>query len=676
VSDQAAAIIDPAVITYSRGSSPRDNMPRNCAALDFREFAAAVLADRQPGKGPGYFAGAFDPPVRSATNAAPRRWLSLDLDGGLRGDEFAILCGVLRRWSGFIYETASSKPDEPRARIVLELDHPAPRADLIRAVVAVRARIDAELVAQGVDSAKWDTTCDRPEQPLFLPPAGAWSANYEGEPICLAELLADPVTAPVAKPLQLVAGGGGGNLSMLPTAATGPAVIQVDRHQDVLALAGKAARLVHFGGVAPESAWAMLRAEASRGRWTRTVDDGELQRAFDGELAACRNGLRDRTRDAQQAPALAGAADQADEDDAGLREVSLQDALAVPDGEEPCFWEGLIPIGETTLLAAHGGTGKSMFALQLAVAAVRGAPVGHRAVERGRVLFVSLEDPMQRVVRRLRKICQHVGASFDSVFQAMTIVDGTRGDGTLAREEVVRGRARVVATPAMRKLESTIDGHRLVIVDNASDAFDGNENERRLVRAFIRMLNAAARAHDAGVLLIAHVDKNTAKFGGRGQAFSGSTAWNNSARSRLAMTEEGGVITLAQEKFNLGKKAQPLKLQFTDAGVLVPAGTEPSGAELAQNIMESSDDAHVLSAIEQALGGGWTLSAAQKGPKLAHHVLSDMPILPKHLRENSKRISAAIVRLSLAGKIVREEYATAGKRTGERWVLVPVGVTR
>jgi len=668
-------MLDPAAITYSRGSSPHDNMPRNCAAQDFRDFAAAVLADRQPGKGPGYFACAFDPPVRSATNAAPRRWLGLDLDGGLRNDEFAVLCGVLQRWSGFIYETASSKPGAPRARIVLELDQPAPRADLIRAATAMRARIDADMVAQGCASPKWDTSCDRPEQPLFLPPASAWSANCEGEAICLAEVLADTVPTSAAKPLQLVTVGGG-NLSMLPPAATGPAVIQVDRHQDVLALTGPLARLAHFCGADYESAMAFLRAERARGRWTRPIDDGELRRAFDGELAACRNGLRDRTREAQHAPAPASATDQAADDDDGFYEVPFDELRAVTDDEEPCFWEGMIPIGETTLLSAHGGTGKSMFALQLAVAAVLDAPVGGRAVEQGRVLFVSIEDPMERIAKRLRKICRCVGVDFDSMRGRITIIDGTRGDGALAQEEIVRGRARIVETSKMQKLKAKAKSHRLVIIDNASDAFDGNENERRQVRAFIRMLSSAARANDAAVLLLAHVDKNAAKFGGRGQAFSGSTAWHNSVRSRLAMTEEGGVITIAQEKFNLGKNAQPLKLQFNDAGVLVPAGAEPSGAELAQNIMEASDDAHVLAAIAQALGGGWSLSAAQKGPKLAHHVLAEMPTLPTHLRENSKRISASIVRLSLAGKIVREEFATAGKRTGERWVLVPAAVTR
>ncbi|MCE3002430.1 MAG: helicase RepA family protein [Xanthomonadaceae bacterium] len=401
MSDQAATMLGPAAITYSRGSSPHDNMPRNCAAQDFRDFAAAVLADRQPGKGPGYFACAFDPPVRSATNAAPRRWLGLDLDGGLRNDEFAVLCGVLQRWSGFIYETASSKPDAPRARIVLELDQPAPRADLIRAATAMRARIDAEMIAQRVASPKWDTSCDRPEQPLFLPPVAAWSTHCEGDSICLAEVLADTASATAAKPLQLVAVGGG-NLSMLPPAATGPAVIQVDRHQDVLALTGSLARLVHFGGADYESAMAFLRSERARGRWTRTVDDGELRRAFDGEIAACRNGLRDRTREAQHAPPTAVTTTPD-----GLPRYRGQtgaEILAEPLPE----WrvDTLFPMKGVASIYGVSTAGKSFLAWDLGCAIAEGRSWFGYDTKRAPVSYLMLEGEAGKRVRTAPPPCQ------------------------------------------------------------------------------------------------------------------------------------------------------------------------------------------------------------------------------------------------------------------------------
>ena len=73
-------------------------------------------------------------------------------------------------------------------------------------------------------------------------------------------------------------------------------------------------------------------------------------------------------------------------------------------------------------------------------------------------------------------------------------------------------------------------------------------------------LAAIARHHDAALVLLAHIDKNAAKDGARGNSYSGSTAWHNSARSRLALMEQDGHIQLLHEKANLSKKAPPLEM--------------------------------------------------------------------------------------------------------------------
>lgn len=50
-----------------------------------------------------------------------------------------------------------------------------------------------------------------------------------------------------------------------------------------------------------------------------------------------------------------------------------------------------------------------------------------------------------------------------------------------------------------------------MVVDNASDAYGGDEIQRRQVRAFMRSLVRVARLPDCAVVLLAHVDKNTSK---------------------------------------------------------------------------------------------------------------------------------------------------------------------
>ncbi len=54
--------------------------------------------------------------------------------------------------------------------------------------------------------------------------------------------------------------------------------------------------------------------------------------------------------------------------------VSIADVFSNPPDPQQYIWGGRIPVGELTLLAAHGGTGKSTFALQLAAHVANNTP--------------------------------------------------------------------------------------------------------------------------------------------------------------------------------------------------------------------------------------------------------------------------------------------------------------
>ena len=92
-------------------------------------------------------------------------------------------------------------------------------------------------------------------------------------------------------------------------------------------------------------------------------------------------------------------------------------------------------------------------------------------------------------------------------------------------------------TATLGELRAAVGGAGLLIIDNASDAYDGPENDRRQVRTFIRELAGLGRGNNAGVMLLAHIDKQAARFGSQGNSYSGSSAWHNSARSRLALVD-------------------------------------------------------------------------------------------------------------------------------------------
>ncbi|MBU2721364.1 AAA family ATPase, partial [Acidithiobacillus ferridurans] len=71
--------------------------------------------------------------------------------------------------------------------------------------------------------------------------------------------------------------------------------------------------------------------------------------------------------------------------------VSIDDIYSAPSPEPDFIWAGRVPRGHVTLLGAHGGVGKSMLALQLAVAVCLGADFLGASTEPGRVLFFSGE---------------------------------------------------------------------------------------------------------------------------------------------------------------------------------------------------------------------------------------------------------------------------------------------
>ncbi len=191
-----------------------------------------------------------------------------------------------------------------------------------------------------------------------------------------------------------------------------------------------------------------------------------------------------------------------------LMPVDVAGVLTRP-SPPPCFvWDGYAPRGVVTLLGAHGGTGKSTIALMLAAAVATGRELFGIATDAAPVVFASFEDGAHIVRHRLAHICQCWGIN-PAELDGLHIVDGTANPELFACE----GRGPGDVTPAYGELLALVKqtGAGLVIVDNASDAYGGDEIQRRQVRAFMRSLAVIAREGDAAVLLLAHVDKGTSR---------------------------------------------------------------------------------------------------------------------------------------------------------------------
>jgi putative DNA primase/helicase len=95
----------------------------------------------------------------------------------------------------------------------------------------------------------------------------------------------------------------------------------------------------------------------------------------------------------------------------------------------------------------------------------------------------------------------------------------------------------------------------------------------------MRALGQVARLTDCAVCLLAHVDKNTSrnKKADGGEGYSGSTAWHNSARSRLFMTRgDDGLLTLEHQKSNLGKRRETVTLEWPKVACPCWPGMRPT----------------------------------------------------------------------------------------------------
>lgn len=351
--------------------------------------------------------------------------------------------------------------------------------------------------------------------------------------------------------------------------------------------------------------------------------------------------------------------------DVRLKPVDLTDLAEARASPVDYAVQGLIPKRHVTLIGGHGGMGKSMLGLTLAAHVVCGRDWADLPCAKAHALFVSLEDEGALVRLRLRNVANAYGFPMEWLEAGLHVLDGTAADAALA-VEVGDGGTRVLSsTPTLAELRESVEAaeYGLVVIDNASDAYAGNENDRRQVRQFIRWLAQLARESDAALVLLAHIDKVAARKGSLGNSYSGSTAWHNSARSRLALVDEGGQPILRHEKSNHGKPVAPIRLQFNDRGVLMPI--TGAAARAAMN-----DDVHaVMAALRDALSRGMQVTTATSGPATAYHVLE--PLLPESLRgaTGKRKVHAALLAEEKEGRISREEYVTDSRNRRTRWAF-------
>ena len=351
---------------------------------------------------------------------------------------------------------------------------------------------------------------------------------------------------------------------------------------------------------------------------------------------------------------------------ATLKAVELVDVMSAQPEPVRFAVDPLMPKRHVTLLGGHGGIGKSSLALGIAAHVACGRDFAGLPVTQSPVVFVSLEDESAIVRLRLRKVIEAYQLPPQAVLENMRLLDGTEAAAALMVEGSGHGAAPTF-TRTYNEVSEASEGAGLIIIDNASDAFAANENARREVRLFIRGLAAIARHHDAALVLLAHIDKNAAKDGARGNSYSGSTAWHNSARSRLALMEQDGHIQLLHEKANLSKKAPPLEIAFRDD---VPM---PEVAAAADGLTQNDfDQVTMLQTLELAFKSEITVPASlTPGAHCAMAALENMAEYPHRFtgKAGRRKAAQAITSLIRAGRVMVVKYRNEQRKTKVRLAL-------
>ena len=349
----------------------------------------------------------------------------------------------------------------------------------------------------------------------------------------------------------------------------------------------------------------------------------------------------------------------------GIFRVSDLDRRPVPDRE----WmaPGLIPMGTVTLLSGDGGTGKSLLALQLCFSSALSRPWIGCAVNAGRSLYLSAEDDVDELHRRIAAIAASEGVALGELHD-LHVMPLAGEDALLAVMD--RDSGQMAETDLFTMVEIAIADVRpcLLVVDNLADVYGGNENVRGEARQFINMLRRWAIEYDMAVLVLAHPSLSGLASG---SGSSGSTAWSNSVRSRLYLErdkaqndgapEDPDARSLKTVKSNYAAIGDVIRLRWQD-GLFIAEGQEKSdrfSRAAAQNIA----DEVFLVLLDRLEGQGRTVSDST-GRGYAPTIFDSEPDNRGINREGFKAVMARL----FAGGLIRVEMEGPPSRQRRRIV--------
>jgi len=364
-------------------------------------------------------------------------------------------------------------------------------------------------------------------------------------------------------------------------------------------------------------------------------------------------------RDIVEASQPVAANDNQQADNIKIIDPSDWEGQPIPDRR--WYLEGLIPNGQVTLLSGDGGTGKSLLAYQVGLAGVLGIEtLGFRPAE-GRVVYFAAEDDEGELKRRGHDILTAMRRTWADLGGKMRVIPMAGKDAELVAEKR-RSRELELTALAQRITDLLADFlPKLLILDTAADVFGGDEINRKQVRFFVSMLRRFAMEFDLAVLLLSHPSVQGMQSG---TGLSGSTAWNNSVRSRLYFTADKtdeDLRLLKNMKANYGRKGAETKLRWHEGAFILDDGKPSAHASLLAN----HADEVFLRMLSSINGSGRRVSSSRSSA----YAPTVMAAMPEREGTSKKALEEAMARLFAENKIAVVKEGPPS-RSRERLVVV------
>jgi hypothetical protein len=201
----------------------------------------------------------------------------------------------------------------------------------------------------------------------------------------------------------------------------------------------------------------------------------------------------------------------------------------------PWLVPGLLIRQHVTLLVAPGAAGKSLFTLQVGMAAALKQRFGRffPACET-KTLFINSEDDRDEMNRRRAAARRAMRITPSSLAARLHIAADDDAPKIIRIEPRTN---EVVRYPLYDQIvayvkENAID---LIVVDPFVETFDGNENDNMHINRAAGAWRDIARKTNAAVLLVHHTKKYASDMAGDADAGRGASAGNNVARLSLTL---------------------------------------------------------------------------------------------------------------------------------------------